>query len=141
MNFKQIKVSKIKMINLKGPNICEQKIFFTILHNGNRFSILNVTWQYDGILITPFPKQAHANSRPQNFLGPLCRAGPRIQGRPQMVGLTLYMVSLRQEQNPIMKFAVPFLKMFTLCMLWSAQFLSDFYSVFCVHQILSFGPL
>ena len=45
-----------------------------------------------------------------------------------------YMVSLRQEQNPIMKFAVPFLKMLALCMLWRAQFLSDFYSVFCVHQ-------
>ena len=51
------------------------------------------------------------------------------------------MESLRQEQNPIMKFAVPFLKMFALCMLWRAQFLSDFYSVFCVHQILSSGPL
>ena len=48
------------------------------------------------------------------------------------------MVSLRQEQNPIMKFAVPFLKMFALCMLWRAQFLPDFDSVFCVHQILSF---
>ena len=30
-------------------------------------------------------------------------------------------VSRRQEQNPIMNFAVPFLKM--LCMLWRAQFL------------------
>ena len=45
------------------------------------------------------------------------------------------MVSLRQEQNPIMKFAVPFLKMFALCMLWRAQFLSDFYSVFCVQKV------
>ena len=52
-----------------------------------------------------------------------------------------HMVSLRQEQNPIMKFAVPFLKMFTLCMLWRARFLSDFYSVFCIHQILSSAPL
>ena len=40
-----------------------------------------------------------------------------------------HMVSLRQEQNPIMKFAFPFLKMFALCMLGRAQFLSDFYSV------------
>ena len=35
-----------------------------------------------------------------------------------------------------MKFAVPFLKMFAVCMLWRAQFLSDFDSVFCVHQVL-----
>ena len=50
----------------------------------------------------------------------------------------LHMVSLRQEQNPIMKFVVPFLKMFALCMLWKAQFLSVFYAAFFVHQILSF---
>ena len=49
------------------------------------------------------------------------------------------MVSLRQEQNPIMKFAVAFLKMLALCMLWRAQFLLDFYAVFCVHQILIFN--
>ena len=55
--------------------------------------------------------------------------------------LNVHMVSLRQEQNPIMKFAVPFLKMFAFCMLWRAQFLSDFYSVFCVHQILISLPL
>ena len=42
----------------------------------------------------------------------------------------LHMVSLRQEQNPIMKFAVPFHKMFALCMLWRAQFLPDFHLVF-----------
>ena len=35
-----------------------------------------------------------------------------------------------------MKFAVPFLKMLTLYMLWRAQFLSGFYAVFCVYQIL-----
>ena len=52
-----------------------------------------------------------------------------------------HMVSLRQEQNPIMKFAIPVLKMFALCMLWKTQFLSNFYSVLCVHQILSFWPL
>ena len=52
-----------------------------------------------------------------------------------------HMVSLCQEQNPIKEFAVPFLEMFALCKLWRAQFLYDFYSVFCVHQILSFGPL
>ena len=51
------------------------------------------------------------------------------------------MVSLRQEQNPFMRFAVPFLKMLTLCMLWRAQFLSDFYAVFCFHQILILLPL
>ena len=43
----------------------------------------------------------------------------------------LYMVSLRQEQIPLMKFAVPFLKMLALCMLWRAQF----YPIF----ILSFA--
>ena len=43
-----------------------------------------------------------------------------------------YMVRLRQEQNPIMKFAVPFLKMLAFSMLWRAQILSDFYAVFCV---------
>ena len=36
------------------------------------------------------------------------------------------MVSLRQEQNPIMKFAVPFLKMFALCMLWRARIFMKF---------------
>ena len=56
-----------------------------------------------------------------------------------MDGHHIYMVSLRQEQNPIMKFAVPFLKMLALCMLWRAQFLLDFYAVFCVHQILIFN--
>ena len=39
-----------------------------------------------------------------------------------------YMVSLRQEQNPIMNFAVPFLQMLALCMVWKAQYLSDFYA-------------
>ena len=51
------------------------------------------------------------------------------------------MVSLRQEQNPIMKFAAPYLKMLAHCMLWRAQFLSDFYAVFCIHQILILLPL
>ena len=36
------------------------------------------------------------------------------------------MVSWRQEQNLIMNFAVPLLKMLTLYMLWRAQFLSNF---------------
>ena len=36
----------------------------------------------------------------------------------------------RQEQNPIKNFAVPFL-----------TFLSEFYAVFCVHQILILLPL
>ena len=40
-----------------------------------------------------------------------------------------------------MNFAVPFLKMLTLYMLWRAQFLSDFYAVFCIHQILILLPL
>ena len=51
------------------------------------------------------------------------------------------MVSQRQEQNPIINFDVPLLKMLTLCMIWRAQFLSDFYAVFCVHQILILLPL
>ena len=41
-----------------------------------------------------------------------------------------HMVSWRQEQHPIMNFAVPFLKMLTLYMLWRAQFLSDFIFAF-----------
>ena len=40
-----------------------------------------------------------------------------------------------------MNFAGPFLKMLTLYMLWRAQFLSKFYAVFCVHQILILLPL
>ena len=55
--------------------------------------------------------------------------------------INIYIVSLRQEQNPIISFAVPFLKMLALCMLWRAQFLSDFYAVFCVYQILILSPL
>ena len=43
------------------------------------------------------------------------------------------MVSLRQEQNPIMKFAVPFLKMFALCMLWRARIFMKFETY--VHKI------
>ena len=39
-----------------------------------------------------------------------------------------HMVRWRQEQNPIMNFAVPFVKMLTLCMLWRARLLSDFYA-------------
>ena len=38
---------------------------------------------------------------------------------------TDHMVSWRQEQNPIMNSAVPFLKMLTLYMLLRAQFLAD----------------
>ena len=45
------------------------------------------------------------------------------------------MVSLRQEQNPIMNFGAPFLKMLALRIFWRAHFLLDFYAVFCVHQI------
>ena len=62
------------------------------------------------------------------------------------VFLYIYMVSFHQDQNPIMKFAVPLLKMFALCMLWRAQFLYDFYSVFAFirswslyHFKLKFG--
>ena len=39
------------------------------------------------------------------------------------------------------EFAVPFHKMLTLHMLWRAQFLLDFYAVFCIHQILILLPL
>ena len=39
------------------------------------------------------------------------------------------MVSLSQEQHFIMNFAVPFLKMLTLYMLWRAQFLTEFYAL------------
>ena len=54
---------------------------------------------------------------------------------------SIYMVSMAKEPHSVMNFAVDFLKMFPLCMLWRAQFLSDFYSVFCVYQILSCRPL
>ena len=37
-----------------------------------------------------------------------------------------------------MKFAVPFLKILKLQMLWTAQFLSEFYAVFCLYQIFIF---
>ena len=40
-----------------------------------------------------------------------------------------------QEQHSIMKFAVTFLKMPALYMLWRAQILTDLHAVFCVHQI------
>ena len=78
-----------------------------------------------------FQSVHESKSKPKNSdLNPSIPLG---QGSP--------MVSLRQEQNSIMKFAVPFLKMLALCMLWRAQFLSDFYAVFCVHQILILLPL
>ena len=51
------------------------------------------------------------------------------------------MVSMGQEQNSIMNFAVTFLKMLALYMLWRAQFLSKLDAVFCVHQILILLPL
>ena len=46
------------------------------------------------------------------------------------------MESRCQEQNPILNFAVLFLKILTPYMLQRAQFSSDFYAVFCIHQIL-----
>ena len=49
-------------------------------------------------------------------------------------------VSLLQEQHSIMSFAVPLLKMLTLYRLWRAQFLSNFFAVFWVHQILILLP-
>ena len=53
----------------------------------------------------------------------------------------VHMASLCQEQNPIMNFSVPFLKMLTLCMLWRAQFKSDFYAIrswSCYHVKLKY---
>ena len=52
-----------------------------------------------------------------------------------------HMVSRRQEQHSIMNFAVAFLNLLTLYMLWRAQFLTEFYAVFCIYQILIFLPL
>ena len=46
------------------------------------------------------------------------------------------MVSRHLGQNPIMNFAVPFLKIIILFVLCRAKFLSDFRAVFCVHQAL-----
>ena len=51
----------------------------------------------------------------------------------QHVGI--HMVSMCQEQHSIMNFAVTFLKMPALYMLWRAQILTDLHAVFCVHQI------
>ena len=34
-----------------------------------------------------------------------------------------------------MNFAVAFLNLLTLYMLWRAQFLTEFYAVFCIYQI------
>ena len=53
----------------------------------------------------------------------------------------IYVVSRRQKQDPILNFAVPFLKMLTIYMLWRAQFSPDVYAVFFVHQILILLPL
>ena len=39
----------------------------------------------------------------------------------------IHIVSLCQEENSIMNFAVTFLKMLALYVLWRAQFLSEFY--------------
>ena len=47
----------------------------------------------------------------------------------------VHMVSMCQEQHSIMNFAVTFLKMLALYMLWRAQILTDLHAVFCVHQI------
>ena len=55
--------------------------------------------------------------------------------------MQFYMVSFRQEQHSIMNFAVAFLNLLTLYMLWRAQFLTEFYAVFCIYQILIFLPL
>ena len=57
-----------------------------------------------------------------------------------MVGYPL-MVDMCQEQNPIMNLVVVFLKMLALYVLWRAHFLSEFYAIFCVHQILISLPL
>ena len=53
----------------------------------------------------------------------------------------IYMVSMCQEQHSLMNFAVCFFKMLPLNMLLRAQFLSEFYAVFCIHQILNLLPL
>jgi len=45
------------------------------------------------------------------------------------------MVSNGQEQHSIMKFAVFFLKVFAINMLWRAQFLTELHAVFFVHLI------
>ena len=50
-----------------------------------------------------------------------------------------HLLSWCREQNPIMDFVVNFLKMITLYMLWSCQFLTELHAVFCVHQILISG--
>ena len=47
------------------------------------------------------------------------------------------MVSMGQEQNSIMDFAVTFLKMLALYVLWRAHFLSELYAVYCLYQILN----
>ena len=47
-----------------------------------------------------------------------------------------YMEGRHRQQHSIMNFAVPFLELVTLYMLWRAQILSEFYDVFCVCQIL-----
>ena len=57
------------------------------------------------------------------------------------MGMRTHMVSWRQEQHSIMNFAVAFLNLLTLYMLWRAQFLTEFYAVFCVHQIRISVPL
>ena len=53
-----------------------------------------------------------------------------------VVNLNVHLVSMGQELNPIMNFAVTFLKMRALYVLWRAQSLSEFYAIFCSYQIL-----
>ena len=55
--------------------------------------------------------------------------------------LKSYMASNGQEQHSIMKFAVFFLKMLAINMLWRAQFLTELHAVFCVHLIWILLPL
>ena len=58
-------------------------------------------------------------------LNPTLHGGPLRSslGETNIAAKHIYMVSLPKEKHPIMNFAVPFFKILTLYMLWSAQFL------------------
>ena len=59
----------------------------------------------------------------------ILRCAPHLYGKPALGAAFHY------------QFCFSFLKILALYMLWRAQFLSECYAVFCVHQILVLLPL
>ena len=101
-------------------------------------------WKHSKLSLTPHPSD---NSEIFDFQKSWKNADPSLDqikiSEIKNLWMTAYPLRAlpHQEQNPIMNFAVPFLKMLTHYLLWRAKFLSDFYAVFCVHQIVILLPL